>query len=202
MSKPIGPQDSEPMRQDLDSGLRFVHLMSMQSKSDIYETSAALWALLEELVAKGVIDLRSLEERKTRTKAREAERALQMAHVQASENVDKYALKELPQIDCEARIPLCKGRCCSFTFALSFQDLDEGVVKWDYSRPYQIRRRADGYCAHNDPETRGCGVYSHRPAICRTYDCRKDKRIWLDFEKRIPTPPDVVPVENLTKETQ
>jgi hypothetical protein len=31
-------------------------------------------------------------------------------------------------------------------------------------------------------------VYEHRPAICRTYDCRKDPRIWIDFEKRIPAP--------------
>ena len=26
------------------------------------------------------------------------------------------------------------------------------------------------------------------PLPCRGYDCRKDKRIWLDFEQRIPNP--------------
>jgi hypothetical protein len=24
--------------------------------------------------------------------------------------------------------------------------------------------------------------------MCRGYDCREDRRIWLDFEKRIPAP--------------
>ena len=198
----IGPQANEPVRQDLNAGLRFMHHMEMQSKNEIYETSSAVYALIEELIARGVVDLRSLEERRTRVKAREAERALANLHVQVSENVDKYALKDLPVIDCEARIPLCKGRCCALTFSLAFQDLDEGIVRWDYSKPYKIRQRADGYCVHNDPETRGCGVYANRPAICRSYDCRQDKRIWLDFENRIPTPLDTVPAENLAKNVQ
>ena len=182
----LGPQAPEPLRRDLNNSLRFVHTMAMQSKSDLVESTASLYALIEELVARGVIDLHTLEERRTRAKSREGERAMEMAHVKVSENVDKYKLTELPVIDCEARIPLCKGRCCKLHFPLSFQDLDEHIVKWDYSRPYAIRQRADGYCVHNDPGTRGCGVYANRPAICRTYDCRKDPRIWDDFEKRIP----------------
>ena len=172
----------------MNRGLRFMHTMAMQSRSEILETTAGLYALIEELVGRGLVDLRTLEERRNRQKAREAERALEQAHVNVSENVDKYNLTELPQIDCEARIPLCKGRCCKLHFALSFQDLDEHIVQWDYSRPYNVKRRDDGYCVHSDVETRGCGVYHNRPAICRTYDCRKDQRIWIDFDKRIPTP--------------
>jgi Fe-S-cluster containining protein len=95
-------------------------------------------------------------------------------------------------IDCQARIPLCKGRCCKLSFPLTFQDLDEGVVKWEYSRPYQIRKRADAYCVHSDEATRGCQVYDQRPAVCRSYDCRNDRRIWTDFEKRIPAPEEVL----------
>jgi Fe-S-cluster containining protein len=194
-SNEMVPGASEPLREDLDRGLRFLHTMEMQTKSEVFETTSGLYALTEELVARGLIDLRTLEERRLRTKAREAERALTLLHVQVSHNEDKYALTDLPQIDCEARIPLCKGRCCSLTFALSFQDLDEGVVRWDYARPYSIRQRTDGYCVHNDDKTHGCGVYQHRPAICRTYDCRTDKRIWIDFEKRIPAADDsFVPV--------
>jgi Fe-S-cluster containining protein len=184
----IGGQEAEPLRRDLNGALKFVHTMAMQSKSDLVEAQASLYALIEELVARGHVDLHTLEERRTRSKAREAERAMDSAHVKVSENVDKYHLQNLPQIDCEARIPLCKGRCCKLYFALSFQDLDEHIVKWDYSRPYGIRRREDGYCVHNDPATRGCGVYANRPAICRSYDCSKDPRIWIDFENRIPAP--------------
>jgi hypothetical protein len=92
-------------------------------------------------------------------------------------------------IPCDELIPLCGARCCTYTFSLSTQDLDEGVIRWDYGQPYLIRQRAsDGYCFHNDPTTRGCTAHAHRPRVCRTYDCRDDKRVWIDFEKRIIAP--------------
>jgi Fe-S-cluster containining protein len=90
---------------------------------------------------------------------------------------------------CEELIPLCGARCCRLRFALSTEDLDEGIVRWDYGRPYMIRQRAsDNYCVHNDPETRFCTVHTVRPRVCRTYHCKTDPRIWIDYEKRIPAP--------------
>lgn len=177
--------DSDP--QDLEGGLRFLHLMGMQTKYDVFETSIRVLALLEEMIARGQVDLRSLDARRERIRQQELERAKDQATVQVGPAVDKYAMTNLPQIDCEARIPLCKGRCCKLTFPLSFQDLDEGIVKWEYRKPYIIKHREDGYCVHNT-EQRGCGVYANRPAVCRSYDCRTDKRIWIDFENRIPAP--------------
>jgi Fe-S-cluster containining protein len=106
---------------------------------------------------------------------------------------DKYAEGEAVEIDCASRIHLCQARCCTFNFFLTGQDLDEGVAKWDYGNPYWIRRRADGYCAHCDPDTRACGIHAARPHVCRKFDCRQDKRIWLDFERRIPAPPEAEP---------
>jgi Fe-S-cluster containining protein len=174
-------------QRDLEAGLRFVHLMGMQTKFDVFETSIRVLALLEEMIARGHVDLRSLDERRERIKQQELERTRAQATVQVSPAIDKYAMTDLPQIDCEARIPLCHGRCCKLTFPLSFQDLDEGVVRWEYQQPYVIKHRGDGYCVHITPQ-RGCGVYAHRPAVCRSYDCRSDPRIWTDFEKRIPAP--------------
>ncbi|HKA90710.1 MAG TPA: YkgJ family cysteine cluster protein [Haliangiales bacterium] len=181
-----------PVRNDLDDGLRFVHVMGMQVKHDLFEASSKLYALLEELVASGAIDAASLEKRRERIKEREQERQKAQAHVQVSELKDKYALKDLPDIDCASIIPICKARCCKLWFSLSFQDLDEGVVEWDYALPYVIRKRADHRCVHQDAETGGCGIYAHRPGACRIYDCRNDKRIWIDFDKRIPAPDDAV----------
>lgn len=90
---------------------------------------------------------------------------------------------------CEELIPICQGRCCQLQFALTTEDLDEGIVRWDYGRPYMIRQRAsDERCVHNDPETRFCTVHAARPRICRTYHCKDDPRIWTDYEKRIPAP--------------
>ena len=90
---------------------------------------------------------------------------------------------------CAELMPLCKARCCTLSFALSTQDLDEGVIRWDYGQPYLIRQRAsDRYCVHNDPATHACTVHAFRPRVCRSYDCRGDERIWLDYEKRILAP--------------
>ena len=33
-----------------------------------------------------------------------------------------------------------------------------------------------------------CTAYDYRPSTCRTYDCREDRRVWIDFEARIPAP--------------
>src|SRR5262245_36584579 len=88
----LGPQPAEPLRRDLNNSMRFVHTMAMQSKNDLVENTASLYALIEELVARGVIDLHTLEERRNRAKAREGERAMEAAYVKVSENVDKYKL--------------------------------------------------------------------------------------------------------------
>lgn len=105
--------------------------------------------------------------------------------------VDKYDVESAP-IPCDELMHLCEARCCKLEFALSTQDLDEGSVRWNLARPYFVLQRADGYCCHNDPQTRGCHVYASRPAPCRQFDCRNDKRIWLDYDKRIPAPADAV----------
>lgn len=59
-------------------------------------------------------------------------------------------------------------------------------MQWEIARTYINRRRPDGYCVHCDSETKGCQVYEQRPGVCRRYDCRRDTRIWTDFENRIP----------------
>ena len=65
--------------------------------------------------------------------------------------------------------------------------LSAGLL-WDIEQPYLLRRETDGLCSHLDRKTQACDVYQNRPAACRTYDCRTDQRVWIDFEKRIPAP--------------
>lgn len=184
--------------EDLEAGLRFVHVLGMQTKLDALDASARLHGLVEELVARGVISLRSLDDRVAKARAEEAERTKQQATVAVGPSVDKYTLQS-PDVPCAELFPLCKARCCRLDFPLSFQDLDEGVVRWNYARPYHIRKRDDGRCVHSDEDTGGCGVYQQRPAICRTYDCRTDTRIWLDYPNRIPAPDDAIPLVTIRK---
>jgi Fe-S-cluster containining protein len=176
---------SDALRSDLEEALRFLNHNALASRLANADVVATLHALIDTLVARGVLPPAELERRRQR--ALDAQKVLleERPDVRYGEAVDKYALTDLPQIDCASIIPICKARCCTLSVYCSAQDLDERVVQWDYSRPYQLRKRDDGYCAHSEPEARRCGIYDKRPAICRTYDCRQDKRIWADFDKRI-----------------
>lgn len=100
---------------------------------------------------------------------------------------DKRSI-EGPDIDCASLIPLCGARCCSFEVVLSREDVREGKVPWVIDEPYLLPRDpSTKRCACMDDERR-CTVYEARPATCRSYDCRDDRRVWLDYEKRIPAP--------------
>jgi Fe-S-cluster containining protein len=171
--------------EDIESALRFLHLVDMETKARVAELSATVHAMLETLVGAGHLPLEAYEKRKHLTVLRENERAQGEAGVMVANIPDKYALADLPQIDCAARLPLCRARCCTFSFPLSVQDLDERVVRWNYAAPYRIAQRPDGCCVHLG-EGGECGVYANRPGVCRSYDCRRDPRIWVDFERRIP----------------
>ena len=117
-----------------------------------------------------------------------AAHAAQATRVSLDLGGDKYAVEPVA-IPCDELVALCGARCCQMAFPLSTQDLDEGVIRWDYGQPYLIRQRAsDGFCVHNDPTTRGCTVHAYRPRACRRFDCRKDARVWIDYDKRIPAP--------------
>jgi hypothetical protein len=175
---------------ELRAGLRHLHKLVETARRGANDVNKEVYTLLEVLVAKGVVTVDELTAKYPKIADR-----LDFAHrsqpaVELGIETDKYALEGLPEIDCEARLPLCRARCCTFKFPLAPQDLDEGVVKWSYAQPYRIRHGADGWCVHADPETKRCGVYRHRPAPCRIFDCRQDLRIWRDFERRIPASDD------------
>lgn len=139
--------------------------------------------LVEILVARG-----ALTEGHRRLLERVARATSERPKVRLKVWPDKYTTPS-SDIDCMALMPLCGGRCCSLRFELSRQDVEEGKVKFDVDDPYLIRQEADGLCTHFDrARGGGCTVYEHRPAPCRLYDCRQDKRIWKDFEAKIPQP--------------
>lgn len=82
----------------------------------------------------------------------------------------------------------CKAICCSFTFALTKDEVNKGLIKWNKKRPYFIARDEDGYCPHLNRETYKCEIWENRPIRCRIYDCRNDSNVWLDWENKIINP--------------
>src|SRR5262249_44554536 len=150
------------------------------------EALAAIMALADLLVQKGIITGEEFDDQ--RAQAQEQVAGLSQPRVRLAQMGDKYADEQTAEIDCAARIHLCPARRWTLNFYLTTQDLDEGVARWDYGNPYWIKRGEDGYCVHCDPTSRACTIHPQRPHVCRLYDCRHDKRIWLDFEARIPAP--------------
>ena len=155
----------------------------------VYEASAHLYSLIELLVAKGIIGIDELDQRKKAVEKRLKDSFKEAGigvRVQGSE-VDKYNLSAEAKIDCENRKHICHAACCALAYALSPQDIREGI-RWCLGKPFMNARDADGYCVHLQRDTFSCSIYEHRPTVCRQYDCRNDNRIWLDFDKMIINP--------------
>ena len=174
------------LRQEIERGLEFANVMNSINMDQSKETIASVQALTNVLVQNGIIKTEDLT--KSLEQARERVAQHPMPVVRLANMGDKYAEGQTVEIDCASRIHLCQARCCTFKFYLTKQDLDERVARWDYGNPYWINQKPDGYCAHSDSQTRACAIHARRPHVCRVYDCRNDKRVWLDFENRIPAP--------------
>jgi Fe-S-cluster containining protein len=177
----------EQVASDVLRGLIYAHNRANANTAAAHEANAALSALVELLVEKGLVDRKAFEDRCTQSSEQLRREYVErgMAVAMQEFGVSKYEFKGGAEIDCENRLHLCKATCCRLPFALSKQDVQEGIVKWDLGQPYMNARDADGYCTHLDKCTGRCSVYARRPIPCRGYDCRKDQRIWLDFEKRL-----------------
>lgn len=180
----------EQLRDNVAEGFMYAHSRANANTSKVLEVASFSYALIELLLERGVISVEELDERKKQIGQRLVEKFTEkgMGVALTNDEQDKYAFESGVQIDCENRLHLCRGACCRLTFALTVQDLEEGTVKWDLGRPYMIRHNPDGYCHHIERGTKRCGIYESRPVVCRSYDCRKDKRIWADFENKVVSP--------------
>ena len=167
----------------------------LTSKLDVYVTS-----LIELLLDRGVLDAEDLAravdanrdeqgaEARARFESDGAMPAWPTVMVRQDEPVDPAAPDQATdevEVDCAARMHVCKAVCCSLPFPLSAAEVEAGDVRWDLGHPYVIRQTAEGYCVHNDRSTGGCEVYDNRPGVCRGYSCAHDERIWSDFDNMV-----------------
>jgi Fe-S-cluster containining protein len=178
------------MRTEMTGGFLYTHHRANANTRKTLEVASFAYALIELLVEKGLLTVEELDERKKEVAERLAAKFRDdgMGVVRQEPEYDKYSFDSSVQVGCQSRLHLCRAACCRLQFALSRQDVDEVIVRWDLSRPYMIQRGKDGYCVHLERDTCHCAVYQHRPIPCRAYDCRNDERIWKDFEKRIISP--------------
>ena len=177
------------IQNDLSSGLLCTHTCINFNTIKTLEASSFLYALVELLDEKGIISIEELDERKKQVAERLVLKFKEsgIGLMYQDPEYDKYTFKHQASIDCHSRLHICKAVCCKFPYALSRQDVEEGIIRWDFGRPYLIAHDEDGYCVHLDRETYQCTVYEHRPVPCRGFDCQNSEKwqVWLDYEKRI-----------------
>ena len=191
ISLPVLPSSTvDSSRAEIVRGLVYTHNRANANTAELHKTSVTVAAVIDLLIDRGLIDAADLSARREQL-AEELKRdyvSRGMAVAMQEFEVSKYEFKGGAEIDCESRLHLCKAACCRLPFALSKHDVQEGVVKWELGQPYMNARDEDGYCTHLDRTTHQCSVYNQRPIPCRGYDCRKDQRVWIDFEKRVVNP--------------
>lgn len=186
MSTGNGAKPSAPSAGEVIAGLVYTHTRANQNTAEVHQANATLEAVVEMLIERGVLDREELEQRRKaageQLRRYYIERGMAVALQEFGSS--KYDFPGGAVIDCQARLPLCAAACCKLPVALSKEDVQEGVVRWELDQPYMLAHAADGRCIHLDADTCGCRVYAQRPIPCRGYDCRRDERIWLDFEQR------------------
>src|SRR5262245_17889280 len=184
------PPSSEPPWQQVAEGFLYTHARLSENTRATLEASSFLYGLIELLHEKALISIEELDLRKRDVAQRLARKNSEqgVGVLLQDPEYDKYSFAGGVTIDCENRVHLCKAACCRLPFALSKQDIHEGTVRWDLGQPYLIAQDDAGYCTHLDRGCHQCTIHERRPVPCRGYDCRKDRRIWLDFDNQIVNP--------------
>ena len=175
---PATPAD----RTEVEHGLRYVHLVAEGLRREVRNGNTSLYALLDVLIAKGVVSYKEMDEARAATEPVVQHAMSTIPPIRLAPNVDKHDPALPVTLPCADKLHACRAACCHMVFSLSAQDLQEGGIRWDLYMPYQIARRPDGACVHLGDDLR-CTIHDRRPAVCRAFDCRKDRRIWDDFDR-------------------
>lgn len=180
----------QALREQVAEGFLYTHARLSENTANVLEAASFLYGLIEILSEKGLFSISDLDDRKKEVANRLARKNSDkgVGVLLQEPEFDKYSFTDEAEIDCDRRIEACKAACCRLPFALSKQDIREGVLHWDLGQPYIIAQNKNGYCTHLQEGSCQCTVRDKRPVPCRAYDCRKDNKIWLDFDKQIVNP--------------
>ncbi len=180
------------IQNEVSDGLLFNHTRINFNTTKTLESTSFLYALIELLSEKGMISIDELDKRKKEVAERQVKKFAEtgIGLMYQTPEFDKYNFKKEACIDCQSRLDVCKANCCKFPFALSRQDIEERIVRWEFGKPYLIAHDTDGYCVHLNRENYKCTVHEHRPVPCRGFDCKDNKKwkVWQDYDQKILNP--------------
>ncbi len=177
---------------DLSMGLLCTHSRINFNTKKTLEASSFLYALIELLNEKGILSIEELDDRKKQVAERLVKKFTEsgIGLMYQDPEYDKYTFEHETQVDCHSRSHMCKAICCKFPYALSEQDVEERIIRWEFGRPYLIAHDTDGYCVHLNRKTYLCTVHESRPVPCRGFNCKDSKKwkVWEDYDKGILDP--------------
>lgn len=181
---------NDKLRHEMVEGLLYTYMRLSDTTKKTLDAASFVYGLIELLSEKGLITIEELDARKLEVEQRliKKNREQGIGVLLQDPEYDKYIFETEAKVDCENRLHLCKAACCRLPFALSKQDIHEGIVHWDLGQPYMIAQEQNGYCTHLDQGSCACNIREYRPVPCRAYDCSKDQTIWLDFANKIINP--------------
>ena len=180
------PRDSDAGRveRQTERASFFIHTALSSAAQRQYVAESLLLGLLDVLLAKGLIGEEEVGQATQQAQQR-LEESGELTGPGLAVRIDPEEEQPTRYVDCQDRWEVCKGICCRLSFALTLPEVESGHVRWDLGQPYHIRQEVDGACTHQHRDSGACSIYEHRPAICRTYSCADDERIWSDFEGRV-----------------
>ena len=114
----------------LSDGMVFIHNRIHENTKKSLEAASFLYALIELLNEKGLLSIAELDGRQKQVAERLVKGFLNSGNGLMHQNseYDKYQTEHEAQIDCQNCSHICKAICCKLPFALSKQDVEEGVV--------------------------------------------------------------------------
>jgi Fe-S-cluster containining protein len=173
----------EELERQVEQGGLFTHTALSETAERVTEVETVLYGLVDLLLEQGIVDTEALGQAANLVR-HQLEDSGETSSPGIALRVDGEVATRgaVVVVNCSARVHICHAVCCRLRFALSAEEVESGVVKWDLGKPYQIRHDPNGRCVHNEADTRGCTVYETRPTVCRGYSCAGDERIWSDFE--------------------
>lgn len=176
---PVKEQDK--LHRQLERSGLFTHTALTRISARVNESESFLYALIDLMVRKGLITPEDITETVQQVRQEMIEKQ-EAVHPGLALRVDGEDDDEYTPLNCKDRWHVCQAICCKLDFALNAEEVEGGNIKWDMGRPYYIRHEQNCFCTHLDLKTRQCGIYHHRPAVCKKYSCAEDSRIWKDFE--------------------
>jgi Fe-S-cluster containining protein len=191
MSEPEPPPSHTPsteavaLEQMVRRAMTYVYTLLSRGVRDHHAVSADVAALIDLLIAKGVIGFTEMADRR-----KVAEERLARAHAETWDGPQLHMEQPAPEVrlDCERRHAACQSACCRlYRVNLTAAEVRKGEVLWDLAMPYALPRLPNGDCVYLDPKSSKCTIWAQRPAVCRQYSCERDTEVWSDFGNVIST---------------